>query len=157
MERVGKPRDYSNGSSLTIDAAWLLPTQKVTGVVELSTNTRRTFVNLGRRYSTISPVSGLRRSTRSLNSPAAQAWPFLSAVTSYGQDSALGASHSWKCSVFVSNIPILLAVFSPNQRRPCESIIPRRGAEAAVGVGYVVIFLVLPSICPMSALPKTVK
>jgi hypothetical protein len=37
----------SCGSTLTIEAPWLLPTQKVTGVVELSTHTRRTLVNLG--------------------------------------------------------------------------------------------------------------
>src|SRR5215469_14200705 len=79
------------GSSFTIDAPWLLPTQNVTGVVELSTNTRRTFVNRGRRYSTNSPVLGLRRCTVSVNSPPDQASPFLSAVTSYGHDPGVGA------------------------------------------------------------------
>jgi hypothetical protein len=41
--------DYSSGSTLTIEAPWLLPTQKVTGVVELSTNTRLMLVLRGRR------------------------------------------------------------------------------------------------------------
>ena len=40
---------YSSGSTLTIEAPWLLPAQKVTGVVELSTKTRRMLVLRGRR------------------------------------------------------------------------------------------------------------
>ena len=40
---------YSSGSSLMMLPWWLLPTQKVTGVVELSTNTRRTLVDIGNR------------------------------------------------------------------------------------------------------------
>ena len=40
----------SSGSSLTIEAPWLEPTQNVTGVVELSTNTRRMLVERGSRY-----------------------------------------------------------------------------------------------------------
>ena len=40
-------RRYSSGSTLTIEAPWLLPAQKVTGVVELSTNTRRILVLRG--------------------------------------------------------------------------------------------------------------
>jgi hypothetical protein len=40
-------RRQSSGPSLMIEAPWLLPTQNVTGVVELSTNTRRILVNLG--------------------------------------------------------------------------------------------------------------
>src|SRR5207247_1652771 len=40
------------------------------------------FVNLGSRYSTISPVFAFSRNTRSLNSPPDHASPFLSAVTS---------------------------------------------------------------------------
>src|SRR2546425_3965801 len=43
-------RNYSSGSSFTIDAPWLLPTQKVGGVVRLSTNTLLTLVGLGSRY-----------------------------------------------------------------------------------------------------------
>ena len=42
-------RAYSSGSTLTIEAPWLLPAQKVTGVVELSTKTRRILVLRGRR------------------------------------------------------------------------------------------------------------
>src|SRR6059058_5549285 len=76
------PVDESSGSSLTIDAPWLLPTQNVTGVVRLSTNTRRTFVDRGSRYSTNSPLFGFRRRMRSVYSPPDQASPFLSAVTS---------------------------------------------------------------------------
>src|SRR6267154_2293198 len=49
-----------------MDALWLLPTQKVTGVVELSTKTLRIFVERGRRYSVNSPLFVLRRSTRSV-------------------------------------------------------------------------------------------
>jgi hypothetical protein len=40
---------YSSGSTLTIEAPWLLPAQKVTGVVELSTNTRLMLVLRGSR------------------------------------------------------------------------------------------------------------
>ena len=37
----------SSGSTLTIEAPWLLPIQNVTGLVELSTNTRRMLVVFG--------------------------------------------------------------------------------------------------------------
>ena len=40
----------SSGSSFTILWSWLLPTQNVTGVVELSTNTVRMLVSDGIRY-----------------------------------------------------------------------------------------------------------
>ena len=57
IDRVGfAASDESSGSSLMIDAPWLLPTQNVTGVVELSTNTRRTLVVRGSRYSTNWPL-----------------------------------------------------------------------------------------------------
>src|SRR5581483_12496829 len=118
-----------------MDAPWLLPIQNVTGVVALSTNTRRIFVKRGRRYSVISLLFGLMRSTRSLNSPPDQTSPFLSAVASYGQDSGDGACHSLKEFVRVSNMPTRLARFSPNHSRPAASIMPRRGAELRVGVG----------------------
>jgi hypothetical protein len=42
-------RAHSSGSTLTIEAPWLLPAQKVTGVVELSTNTRLMLVLRGSR------------------------------------------------------------------------------------------------------------
>ncbi len=50
--------NYSNGSSLTIVLPRLLPTQNVTGVVELSTNILRMFVWAGRRYSVNWPDRG---------------------------------------------------------------------------------------------------
>src|SRR5262249_56102806 len=72
----------SIGSTFTIEAPWLLPTQNVTGVVELSTNTRRMLVVFGNRYSTNSPVLGFSRDTRSLSIEPVQASPFLSVTTS---------------------------------------------------------------------------
>ena len=47
-----KPQAESQSrvSTLTSLWSWLLPTQKVTGVVELSTNTVRMFVSDGMRY-----------------------------------------------------------------------------------------------------------
>src|SRR5215467_1112706 len=149
--------NQSSGSSRTIDAPWLLPTQNVGGVVRLSTKTRRIFVNFGSRYSTMAPLFGLRRSTRSVYSPPAQASPFLSEATSYGHDSPDGAIHSSKRPAFVSYMPMRFARFSPNHRRPTPSSMPRRGADAGVGVGYTAIFPVLASMYPMSPRPKTVK
>src|SRR5437667_12809820 len=72
----------SSGSTLTIDALWLLPIHSVGGFVELSTSTRRMFVLRGRRYSTVSPVVLLTRATRSLNMPPVQMLPFLSRIAS---------------------------------------------------------------------------
>jgi hypothetical protein len=43
------PDVQSSGSTLTMEAPSLLPTQKVTGVVELSTKTRRMLVGRGNR------------------------------------------------------------------------------------------------------------
>ena len=60
-----------------IEPPWLLPTQKVTGVVELSTNTRRTLVDLGSRYSVNWPVLVSSRVIRSLSIDPVQASPFL--------------------------------------------------------------------------------
>jgi hypothetical protein len=40
---------HSSGSTFTIEAPSLLPTQKLTGVVLLSTNTRRMLVERGNR------------------------------------------------------------------------------------------------------------
>src|ERR1700686_809323 len=117
-----------------MEAPWLFPTQNVTGVVELSTNTLRMFVNRGRRYSTNSPVLGFRRCTVLVNSPPDHASPFLSAVTSYGHDPTVGGAHSLNCSVLVSNIPMRSPRFSPNHKRPSRSIIPRAGPDPAVGV-----------------------
>jgi hypothetical protein len=44
--RAGSPSHYSSGSTLTINAPWLLPAQKVTGVVELPTKTRLILTRL---------------------------------------------------------------------------------------------------------------
>src|SRR6266850_2497606 len=117
-----------------IDAPWLLPTQNVTGVVELSTNTRRMLVDRGNRYSVNSPLSGRSRSTRSVDIDPVHASPFLSTVTSYGADHGVGVGHSLNVSALVSNIPMRLPRYSPNQRRSCASIMPRRGADPAVGM-----------------------
>src|SRR5262245_21712450 len=81
-DRDGARLRQSIGSTLTIEAPWLLPTQKVTGLVELSTNTRRILVVFGNRYSTNSPVLGSSRDTRSLSIEPVQASPFLSVTTS---------------------------------------------------------------------------
>src|SRR5690242_13514519 len=76
--------DQSSGSTFTIEGPWLLPTQKVTGVVQLSTHTRRTLVFFGRCYSVACPVFGSSRTTRSFAMPAVHSSPFLSGITSYG-------------------------------------------------------------------------
>src|SRR5438105_11191022 len=55
LGRVRKILRQSSGSTFTIEALWLPPTQKVTGVVELSTHTRRTLVLRGSWYSTACP------------------------------------------------------------------------------------------------------
>src|SRR5207244_6778942 len=73
---------YSIGSSLMMEAPWLLPIQNVGGLVELSTSTLRTFVVLGSRYSIDSAVLVFNRMTRSVVIPAVQRSPFLSHVTS---------------------------------------------------------------------------
>src|SRR5262249_62295722 len=97
-----------------IEAPWLLPTQKVTGVVELSTNTRRLLVERGSRYSVNWPVLGSRRVMRSVHMELVHASPFLSTATSYGADHGVGTSHSLKASVLGSNMPMRLAPYSPN-------------------------------------------
>src|SRR4051812_3891464 len=73
--------DQSCGSSLTMFAPWLEPTQNVTGLVELSTNTRRMLVVFGRRYSTNWPLLVSSRTTRSLIIEPVQASSFLSMNT----------------------------------------------------------------------------
>src|SRR5689334_25346024 len=74
----------SSGSTLTIRWSWLLPTQNVTGVVELSTNTVRMLVSDGIRYCTALPVLGSTRTTRSVCIVDAQISPFLSTLALYG-------------------------------------------------------------------------
>src|SRR5450755_4482054 len=73
-------RDQSCGSSLTIEAPWLLPVQNVTGLVVLSTNTRRMLVSLGSMYSTVVLVLGSRRTTRSVVIPPVQISPLRSTM-----------------------------------------------------------------------------
>src|SRR6266853_4572229 len=68
----------SSGSTFTSRWSWLLPTQNVTGVVELSTNTVRMLVSDGIRYCTAVPVLGSSRTTRSVCIVDAQISPFLS-------------------------------------------------------------------------------
>ena len=68
----------SSGSTLTSAWAWSLPTQNVTGVVELSRYTVRMLVSLGMRYSTVVAALGSTRTTRSLLMPPVQISPFLS-------------------------------------------------------------------------------
>src|SRR5262245_33160525 len=100
------------------------------------------------------PVAGFRRRMRSLYSPPDQTSPFLSAVTSYGHAPGVGADHSLNVWVLVSNMPILSALFSPNQSRSSESIMPRRGPEPLVGVLNLVISPVFASIRPTSSEPS---
>src|SRR5215510_7249720 len=75
----------SSGSTFTILWSWLLPTQNVTGVVELSTNTVRMLVSDGIRYCTACPVLGSSRTTRSVLIVEAQSSPFLSKLARYGK------------------------------------------------------------------------
>src|SRR6266404_1680766 len=74
----------SSGSTCTSLWSWLLPTQNVTGVVELSTNTVRMFVSDGMRYCTPEPVFGSSRTTRSVCMVEAHSSPFLSKLARYG-------------------------------------------------------------------------
>jgi hypothetical protein len=48
-KRIPSMAGQSSGSILTMEAPSLLPTQKLTGVVELSTKTRRILVERGSR------------------------------------------------------------------------------------------------------------
>src|SRR5438128_11701863 len=90
------------------EAPWLLPTQNVGGVVELSTKTRRMFVCRGSRYSVNVPALGSSRSTRSLSIEPVQASPLLSRATSYGCAHGVDAGHAGQRSAFVANTPTLL-------------------------------------------------
>src|SRR5262249_20222440 len=72
----------SSACSLTIEAPWLLPTQKVPGVVELSTKPRRTLVGRGNRYSTAAPVLVSMRTMRSLDIEPLHSSPLRSTNTS---------------------------------------------------------------------------
>src|SRR5262245_22708853 len=62
--QVAAPADYgSSASTLITVPERLFPIQNVGGLVVLSTLTRRMFVVCGRRYSTVSPVLVLTRTT----------------------------------------------------------------------------------------------
>src|SRR5262245_55928695 len=74
----------SSVSTRTSLRSWLLPTQNVTGVVELSTNTVRMLVSPGIRYCTAVPVFGSTRTTRSVYIVDAHNSPFLSKLARYG-------------------------------------------------------------------------
>ena len=122
----------SSGSSLTIDAPWLLPTQKVTGVVELSTNTRRTLVCRGSRYSMNWPVVGIQAQDAVVVLAAGPDVAVLVDGDVVGPRARRRrAPIPGTSPVRVSNIPIRSARFSPNQRRSCASIMPRRGPDPA--------------------------
>src|SRR5215813_9395093 len=131
---VGQRRDQSSGSTLTIEAPWLLPTQKVGGLVVLSTKERRMSVSRGSGYSTACPVCGSSRTIRSVVMPPVQASPFLSVTTSYGCVCLVGNGHSWIFSALVSNIVTLLPRYCANQKRSWSSRRPRRLREKGVPV-----------------------
>jgi hypothetical protein len=59
----GRAPFQSSGSTRMIAAPWLLPTHSTGRAAVSCTNTRRILVECGSRYSTISPVAGMRRST----------------------------------------------------------------------------------------------
>src|SRR5262245_20552504 len=139
------------------DAPLLFPTQNVTGVVELSTKTRRTFVLRGSRYSTTSPVLEFSRTMRSVLMLPVQRSPFLSGTTSYGQVHLVGTAHSVNFSLLVSSMATLSPRYSANHRRSCASMWPRRGWESRVGVGSSLILPVWASTRPMFSLPKSIK
>src|SRR5712672_4789992 len=101
----------SSGSTFTIRWSWLLPTQNVTGVVELSTNTVRMLVSDGIRYCTDLPVLGSSRTTRSVLIVEAQSSPFLSKLARYGNVYS-GRLYSVNFSVLVSNSAALLVRYS---------------------------------------------
>src|SRR5436309_12415283 len=119
-----------------MEAPRLFPTQKVGGLVELSTFTRRTLVMRGRRYSVISPVLAFTRTMRSFDIPPVHAYPVLSKTASQGLVQAVGMAYSVNFSVLVSNIPILLPRNSANHNRSWSSMCPRRGPEFGVGVRH---------------------
>src|SRR6266513_1082545 len=101
----------SSGSTLTIRWSWLLPTQNVVGVVDLSTNTVRMLVSDGIRYCTAVPVLGSSRTTRSVCIVETQSSPFRSKLARYGYVRA-GSSYSVNFSALVSNTATLLPRYS---------------------------------------------
>src|SRR4051812_30123761 len=114
---VDSSRNYSSGSTLTIEAPWLLPTHRMPGFLESSMKTRRMLVGRGIWYSVYWPVAISRRDTRSVSMEPVQASPFLPAMASYGADHGVGTFHSEIFAVFESNMPIALPSYSANQSR----------------------------------------
>src|SRR5208282_4037668 len=106
----------SSGSTLTSLWSWLLPTQNVTGVVVLSTNTVRMLVSDGIRYCTDLPVLGSSRTTRSVLMVEAQISPFLSKSARYGKVYS-GRLYSVNFSVLGSNSAALLVRYSVTRMR----------------------------------------
>src|SRR5499425_2486523 len=96
--------------------SWLLPTQNVTGIVELSTNTVRMLVSDGIKYCAVWPVLGSSRTTRSVLIVEAQISPFLSKLARYG-NVYCGKLYSVNFSVLVSNSATLLARYSVTKTR----------------------------------------
>src|SRR5580692_741175 len=82
MTVVNDDKRQSSGSTLTIEAPWLLPIHSVPGFLASSTKTRRMLVGRGSGYSVYCPVLTSRRATRSVFIEAVQALPFLSATAS---------------------------------------------------------------------------
>src|ERR1700730_3741388 len=73
---------YSIGSTRTIEAPRLLPTQRTGRGPVSSTNTRRMLVVRGSRYSTICPVLVSSRATWSFSIEPVHASPFFVRTTS---------------------------------------------------------------------------
>src|SRR5258706_10396386 len=138
----------SSGSTFTIRWSWLLPTQNVVGVVDLSTNTVRMLVSDGIRYCTVVPVLGSRRTTRSVCIVDAQISPFLSKSARYGYVRG-GKSYSVNFSALVSNSATLLPRYSVTTMRSWSSMFMRRPRAFSVGNGHHVTFVVLASILPI--------
>src|SRR5882762_8158486 len=112
---VGPPAQ-SSGSTFTSRWSWLLPTQNVVGVVDLSTNTVRMLVSDGMRYCTALPVLGSRRTTRSVCMVETQSSPLRSKSARYGYVRA-GSSYSVNFSALVSNNATLLPRYSVTTMR----------------------------------------
>src|SRR5882757_2858454 len=111
-----------------IAAPWLLPIQSTGRPLVSSTNTRRILVVRGRRYSVISSVLVLSRETWSFDIETLHtSEPPLLGTTSYGLHHGVGSLYSFVRAVAGSNMPMVLAAYSENQRRPWSSKRPRRG------------------------------
>src|SRR4029077_1687821 len=140
-------RTQSSGSTFTNLWSWLLPTQNVTGAVELSMNTVRMLVSDGIRYWAVWLVLGSSRTTRSVCIVEAQSSPLLSKLARYGNVYS-GRLNSVNFSVFVSNSATLLVRYSVTRTRSWSSICMRRARACRVGMGYHVTSVVFASILP---------